>query len=739
MALQGVCRVVVDNPDARGHIEKNEHGFGKSWTFDDYKPGEQLGEFSPRVRREQVWDYAGGNCEILPELQGAAPRGQAVPYDMVSTNWTVVAGSWRDTVVAGKEDKDFLWYYDGRPDQGGEVRSVEDFWPNVSFYFRRYPVPYNQTESSYVVFTFFGLTDQGTGGYIYGYILPLADDVFKYPALLRTAVGSDLNYPDDIIDEFQQSQLRGAGEYEGSRAEIFSVENTAGALFAYYSEASGPWVYKPSGGINLTRGKLGISIQGHAGCVRVSPVQYPTSTTLQPFQNLQTPYWVRDRHYYISLAHTPAETSATVAGISSANPDSPIITFASQNNHARAVVFVVNQLHEPSITDARTTTTYTFDGQEETPPLLSASGRVDDSWRGATCELEMRFPYDTTSPYFTDSASAQQRVQWTGNELVTVDVEWDTGSRTPGDAFSTDTQFTGYICELNYDRDSDELGYMRMRLSCEDIVGARFSGKKKMINHICYAGVRSDVAFEHVFLRCGVKADYQDLTGLVDDEGNIWFMPLGLSVFDYGARLFQFRANEEVVSALDVMAQSLGVVWGVDYDGICFVKPRPRYVAGTSAISFTLDDDTTTADDLLYNVTATRGHDQFRNYLAAIVGQGAEIETWFGRDPNDSHTATESSGFIGDDWWEVLTETDAGNAALIGQERLGELILRKLVVAWETPGKPDLWPDDFVKVQVDGLEVPADTVFRIIEKNWSIDWRDAGADYRTSFLGVVVS
>jgi len=733
--LQGICRVQINYQDADGMIAQYGHGFGKTWKFDDVKPGEIWHGNRAQVQRTQVWDYAGGDCEVIPEIGGAAPRGVATPYNMTLDNWTVESGLWRDTVITGQADKDFLWYYDGNPDQSGVVTSVAEFWPNLAFYLRHYSMPYNQTEEVFISIIFYGNDGaderpKGSSGYYYAYYLPLfAPDTFKYARLCRVlattfdarqALGQDgLQVATDTIDEWQRGAMRPIGQQEASLADAFTVENTDGHLLLSWAEVNATWLWRPEGGVELERGKIGIAVQGHPVQVRVLPIEYPTSATLQPYSSLTIPYWMNETHGYYFLGSRPTGTAITVTGSGAAatNPDYPKITFTGPK-YKRAVCYAVYQLHDPEFTAARSTSEWLFDGSETgTRPVISAQGSVNNSWRGASCDLELRCGLD--------------EFVWKGNEKVTVDVDWETvtTSYTPGDTFGTDRQFTGYIKEQHRERTPDDLAHVHLQLHCQDGIAARLDGKKKMANRAAAGGMDAYIYLRHLLLCCGVAAANIDLSELIS---------AGLPDLDSGILegdlLFDYRPETEAVMALDEMARSLGMFFGVDNEGSYFVKERPEYVAGTSIISFTLDDDTITTADFLYRVTAERGHDEFRNYILAICGQGAEVRNWLGVDWT-SHAITSATDFMGDDWWEVLVETDSTNPALIGQKRMDEVTKHCRIIGWESPGKADLWPDDFVKVQVAGLDVATDTVFKIIEKNWQIN--EAG-DYTSKFLGAVV-
>ncbi len=100
----------------------------------------------------------------------------------------------------------------------------------------------------------------------------------------------------------------------------------------------------------------------------------------------------------------------------------------------------------------------------------------------------------------------------------------------------------------------------------------------------------------------------------------------------------------------------------------------------------------------------------------------------------DSVSSPAADPFIGDDWWEVEIAPDGADPWLVAQFSGTELLRYRTLLVWETEGKPTLFPDHYVKVQVSGLNVATDTIFRILEKQGTL--RPDG-EFTCRFLGVV--
>ncbi len=694
---------------------------------------------------QAYWSAFGGCAEYIPELQGCGPRGSARKQDMVLADWTQVQGTWVVAQGGGSPPAQYLWWPGGGADSYGRVVSTGTYYPQVSFWLNRAGAPDGQVWPSYTVLAF-----QQTTGDCYGLYLPLNSQAtdLKYPRLLKAPNGVTMDPATHTVEEWQSASLQGSAGVGEMTEECLTLENTDGHLFVRTSGGGEAWSYYPSGGVDLAPGTLLVEAYGHALAFNAQHVNFPTTSYATPRTGAATPFWQNPtRTYY----HVGIDPGPYVGGLAANNyvqvstlqspyvgDPKPLVKFVSDGHH-RPMCYAVAEVHAPTFNAARSAP----QALSGTGVTVSVSGRCDDTWRGATCEVVLRVDPEA---YILK-----------GNNKVTVDAGWASfaGTMTQVTA-TTSRQFTGYVTSQQRSKNGDELGKVELKLHCEDGIAARLLGKKFMWQHACYGGLSygteytdadtgawlyhgntrlaSGLVVQHILNRAGVpNALIAD--AVLNCTGNLAFPLAGAD--RKGDLLFDFQADEEVVSALDKIATALGGYFGVDYNGKYGIFERSTYLAG-GAVAYTIGDVPDSDEDLIYEVSTERGYSEFRNYVAAVVGQGAAAVSyvtpvW----PASSHTLTSDPDFIGDDRWEMLIEGDASGlsaAVMLAQKRYAELLKRRQVIQWKCPGKEYLWPGDVVAVDTGGLDVPAGTVFRIVEKNWAIEANSG--EYTCDFLGV---
>jgi len=805
MALvRGVAAVTLDNPDADGRLELA--GGGRTWRFVEREsdpharggPQESVWSYAPsvadvhngdcsglpqwgsgaaylvgdevaRINRfvgyrclrahtaassnapgtgadwAAYWTPLAGASELLADLHGCGPRGYADKADMLLANWTQQQGTWYLAQVGSSPPAQYLWWPGGGANTYGRVASVPNFYPHLALWLQRAGAPDGQVWPTYTLVCL----RPATGDYWYALYLPLdtqATDL-KYPRLLRAPANITFDPGEHTVEEFQGGNLAATGGLGEAREEYLAVENTDNHLFFRNSEGREAWSYAPMGGLELAPGPVLLEAYGHSLAFNLQPLRFPTAGYVTPRQRASTPAWVSaDRSYYL-VNHDPGPYDAwgtarnNFVSVQSqyaygGGVAKPLVKFVTDGYH-RPVCYAVAEFHSPTFSAARSSP----QALAGTGKTVSVSGRVDDTWRGATCEVVLRVE--------------QGEYLLKGNEKMTVDAGWATGTTDTAVSTSTSRQFTGYVLSATREKRADEQGKVYLTLNAEDGIGARLKAKKYMWLQPVLGGltvgqdflgddgkflyhtstkVPAGTIVRHL-LNCAGVPDALIHSSILACTGALaWHLP---AADRKGDLLLDYRADEEVLAVLDKIATLLGGYFGVDQNGTYTIAQRTAYAAG-GAVDWTLDDDTATDADMVYEVSAERGFDEFRNYVACVVGQGDGAVSfatplW----PAPSHTLTSSRDFIGDDWWEILVETEASGASaavLQAQQRYVEAYKRRHVLRWTTPGKHDLWPGDVVAVQASGLDVPSGTVFRLIEKNWRIE-ADSG-DYRCDFLGV---
>ena len=727
MALRiGVAEAVFDNADADARIDSNGHGFGINWDFDEPRyhggPGYDQTPWP-------LWNYGGGDCEYIPAIKGVGPRGRPEWVDMAEVNLPTSIGDWYTTLNSDmwKERKPFgssnttaMHYFDGHADQEGEIASKVTFGFHNVFRFLLSAPPQDQTSKMYIGIE---MAMQATS-YSFQFIIPIlggdtketTSDVYKYMQLWR-AINPD-GY--ELLDEWQTGGARAGSEKQGPSELIvwwdFDADHCHISLdhyesgFVYYEKG----LTDPANGL-IARGPIRIKMVGITGFVQAAQVKFPDGATIEtnttryvdgdysPY--LFVPAWINqaeDDIHVREIVDTPPSTTATGDYIYDGEVYQGQVAFTTTDPYQRAVCSLVQQYHDPvQVSGGSSEDTTEGDAQ-----LLKLSGRVTDRWREASCHGELL-------------ASAGE---WPhkGNEKVTAKATQDTG-----DTVTTVNQFTGYVTDPRKSRrGSREVGKARYEFEAEDGIAARLR-HKRMLFHPSYGGWSLPDAFTYILQRCGITTDQIDVTAIPSD----WILPTG----KFGSPpLFSYAHDTNVVSALDSMIHGQGLIWGVDQDGKYFIKIRPAY-SGTP--DFTLDDDTATPADVIREITASRPLADRINHIAVFVGSGVEQASWSHYDGATLDDNTDPH-FIGDDFWEVITDTEADPDRIlaIADYYRTELMYAKHMLEWTTTFKEALFPDMFVKVAtIENCDIPDDTVFRITEKRW--EFAEGKSDGTCRFLG----
>lgn len=681
MYLVPAAELVVDNPHADGMLSK--HGFAYDWRFESVKDDRpsQAEDFRPT--------WIGDGCEIIPVLRALGLRGYAVKADMDLSEWSVEAGDyWKAVRPAGKPRVAYLFWYDARPDRHGIVMSMAEFEPRVAVWMWRFSPPDGQTEPVFVEVTLHG---DGLGP-AYTVQVPLHDQTYKYPRLWRHDVGDAEPHIVDELQRYDAARLAMAG---GAVEQHLWVEETDGVLVISLSGAAEPWVYQPEDGQGPSRGHISVTFRGHCAMFNLQPIQYPSQGTATPTHFLYVPDWINRTPQYLAVTGGVGTVSVAEDTQSDATSSRPVVTLTRTEACKRPVVYVVHQYHEAAI-DAGEAFPSSTVGDEN---LLALRWRRR-LYRGWEFRATLR---DFDGGY-----------EWKGNEKVTVKVGWQ----------SADVQvMVGYLREPARLREADEyLGRAVVEVQGADYVTARLSRRKYMTWHGSPVGWNFASWFRYVLNRAGVA----DALVAVEDDGYIiQAMP------DRWRGRYEFGHDVQVVDALDEVVRSRGWVWGVNEQGEIWAGPEPEY---SGVPDFVLDDAATAEDERIRRVEAQRASEQFRNYVAVFAGRDkAEAAIW--RD-EDSHRDPSSPSFIGDDWWLVEVAPDERDPAVAAWQMFQQAYRQRHEIVWETIGRPQLAPGMFVRVDVDGLGVPAGTVFQITEDMGMVD-RQRGV-FRSIFLARVI-
>jgi hypothetical protein len=720
------ANLLVDYPHVDGMLTTLY--VGRDWQA--IEPRRDTGGFSPDVEGQYGW-YYDNKFEYLERLGGIAPLGKFTKSNMALTDWDVVQGKWRESPAAASLGVTHLWYYDARAgrvatNEYGILRSKASYAPNLMFWFWRMGGAYDETDQATIGIHLAGADAQ------YALYLPAYREAGSYyegltgtterqdlqPVLMGKASG-DSNWA--VIDTLSASSTPTLGSIsETPKLQTVRIEYADETLLVRMGENDNAWAYRGlwssresiDNEFALTSGQVEVRIIGHTALFAMAPITYPASAKIYPHRLFVCPPPFGQTQQYIVLAATPTGTAVTAAVDSPGGYLSrPEITMTTTDTSTRPVLYCVQE-HRDGVIGSADTVEVDTQGNN-TVALKSVRGTINENWRGSsiTAQVEAKPGY-----ILGDIAP---------NAKVRCNVSTNDGA-------SSYRQFTGYITPPEKLRGSGPLD-IQGTVQAEDIIEARLS-KKSMSWHCSYEGTGNAngwnvaSAFTNILHSAGVPDSLIDIHEDVSlaGMGTGYYMPSGSMM---GKRRFKFGPDIDVVTALDTIVQAVGIAstayptkrrglaWGVNQNGVIFLKPAYERTPG-GAVDYTLDEDTATAEDFCSTLKSTRSLEDFRNLLIVMAGEGADAARKILSD-QDSWSDPTAQTFIGDIWQRFVCYPDGADIEAISEQLWREVGYWHWLIEVTLHDNPDIMPEHNIKVQVANMDIPTDSVFKVVSKDWS--------------------
>ncbi len=710
MHIKTVCNLTLDNPHADGRIEK--WGIGRDWPA--AAPEDVHTDWPPALGGPSRWIHD-GRLEYIAPLRAIAPIGYHARSSMSLDDWHVRSGQWRETSLAGSFRGRFLQFADGRPRRyaagaHGHLRSRGD-WPlNLMLLLRRYTAGYEETEPPVFMIGFAGdgvcpeyallLPGLAAGGVCWQWLTGHPDAMLAHPMLLGRPAGSSVW---TVIDEFRDGGAPRAvsGVAETYHLQTVRIEYTAGWLLINFSEAPRTWAYRAPWlhqgrtrvDFGMAPGPLEVLIIGHTASFSILPLVYPDEAVLDAADWFGPPALFTQTPTYRWVGSRPPSTAITVGP----HPDSrdgiskPRVRFESAGI-ARPVLTMIQEYRPAQIGGAEPEP---VDSQgNDGLRVRDASGTLTDRRRGATMRATIEADVGNQLPPLQPNSKVSASVGLQDAEGVVV----------------MHRQFTGYLAPAEHDMRSP--GHIRAEIEAADGIDARLSHKRMLLKP-SFGGWPIDEAFRHI-LNCSGIPD--SLMSIPDDlaarMGPYYCLPLSATSSE---PLLKFTPDIGVIEALDTICRVRGLEWGVNEHGEYFLRQPIVYEPASEV--FTLDADAIVEDDFVYSLQSAGSLDEFVNIVFVLAGSGWSTRaTWLWDSASVLDPA--SAAYIGDDWWHVEVAPDADNPELLARHLWARRQRLRRVVFFSNSSRPDLMPDQFIKVQVDGIGVTSGSIFRIVKKDW---------------------
>lgn len=751
---RAVARVIVDKPNADGRI--TTVGLGRDWIASDQTKG--LPRFTPDIAADFAWKRH-GRLDYIASLRAIGPCGTWARQDMVPANWTMVGG-WEPngSPTAGNLQQKYLWYYDATPGHFGYATSNANIFPNFVLWMRRMGKPPDESIPALV-----GIVFLNAGLPAYSITWPqhtnanatLAAELaippsvnWTSPTLWGHALGETYITP---IAELNSASIGSGGETE--EASLLRFEYADDHLiirakddkdgFAY----GGRWTSNDGQQIDfaLQAGQIRFFAFGQPCMFNLQPITYPDEISLIPASTFHVaaayqgvPFQQTPQYRLVGSVDTG--TTLSVAQGGSGADTWPVVTFGSTGER-RSLLYRVQEYRSAVIGDVSSAPVDTATATNFT--ITQISGRVDDTWRGASV---------TATVVNTDPVNEMASLFSNGKCSVSLSCD---------NAASYATMFTGYILPPEKSRTGGQPGWIEGSFQAEDIVTARLS-QKHILWQSSFGGngyVTGDPpqgdpwsvesAFKHLLNCAGVpEAVGHDLiyvspTITPETIGADYYMPAPTMK---GESQFAFSPDTSITSALDAivtgrtapsqtdLSRRKPMRWGVNEGGAVFLTGAYEHAAGKYYLRDTsraeagesdgwvIDADTATVENWPLKFRSTRNLSDFRNFLWLLVGDGIDAAASILID-SESLSTQASYRFIGDLWTHFEHHPELTSKDCVQQIAL-DIWERMVRQHWLVQITLDHWPgmmpdDEGIVTGCADLGIPDSSIFKIVSKDWS--------------------
>jgi len=709
-------------------------GIGRDWMAVEPRDDTIRG-FTPDVGGQYGWWYA-GRFEYVDKLGCIAPIGTYTESAMSLGSWQVISGKWRESSAGSALRRAWLHYYDGRAGRyaagaHGEVRSNASIAPAFVCNLWRMPGAVDETEPAIVDLHLYNdggtqyilrFPAQGTAGVEQTGLTGETSPEYDSPLLLGKPA-ADANW--SVVDRMSLGstpRLGNAGD--APLRQTVRVEYLDGVLLVRLNEWDQLWAFSgkwdSSVGTETTFSlassmQVGVRVIGHTAMFQLFSLTYPSSAVLRPVGRFVVGSKMAQVPSYKLISSQPAGTSITVSAVTTGNPAGtyPQCTFVSSGSSRPALYNV--QEYRPGTTGNADTSTVTTTGNNDFV-LVSLSGRISDNWRGSTI----------SATYRSKTPGSIEEVRPNSKLTATVDL-------TDGASAAT-TMFVGYTIPPRKRRVAGPV-WVEGTLDAADYIDARLS-RKCMSWHCSYENWTMADAFRQILSQAGVP----DALVSVNPACEGIYLP---SASMRGERRWSFAPDTDVVSALDTLVASVGLAstaysapekrgmtWGVNQAGLVRLAPAYEHVAGKyllgasvrSATSdgWVIDDDDIDPEDFVVDFETARDLEGYANMLQMISGQGVDADSRIVYD-EDSWETPANSRFIGDIWQQFEGVPDGGDMDAIIYPRWRDLSTRNWLISFTMHDRPAILPEDELLLQVSHVDIPNNSIARVLSKEWSID------------------
>jgi hypothetical protein len=726
-------------PDFDGR--KELWGYGYDWLFQAER------EDRPTDPSKWIPTWALNNTTIIPGLDILTLAGYAVPGNMVLADWSFASSTqrnsqglsedasdrWRLERPSGRPRVDYLSWPISSAGSFGRAVSSAAYHPNAAFRLVEFAPPEDEGDAAYTAVEFLGGHRIWTMGYrIY---LPVhTGSGTNRPILYRGAPG---NW--EAVDECNTTATGlQTVEDEDFKRRVIWIEyvkaripsnyasgdpleppeiTSPGVFVIWMSGMRKPWIYEiptqPGGYAPYFYepqiGPVAVEFGDHAAMVNVKEITWAPTGDAEPFEYLRWDPRFNDipAPGYTTSHDEGGGTVSVADAVDAEGRHRPKITLTGSPN-SRPLVYVVHQHQDPTFSADRTLP----NPMSTRAATLKGSGDDYTELRKVTWNRGLYRNWRMTAEI------ADVEAYWVGeltpNQQVDLTIGWDTGPDW--------TMMRGYVTQKpELDPAVRQGESATITVQAADWIMTR--GAKHYMVHPCSPegwDLRDWVAWW--LKRAGFNGVFTGVTGVQVARNKRKEL-----AWDFSHRTNIVQGIDQVLKAHDFTPLQVTV------NGALKFEREPKWTSGDTP-DWTLDESTK-GDDQIQYLGSEFDYSQMANWVGVGTGGRFVYPAW---DLGSIQTPADDD-FIGDDWQRI--EVDASLSVTQAQARAQQILEESMrgrqLVRWTRESTGAYKPGDFVKVITTGVGIPANSVFKVLEDQGTMDFQD-WIQSKSSAIGEIV-
>lgn len=735
-------------------------------VYNNYKTGyiSKLG-YSTDFFYNDLLDVRGINAELIPSLNCIAPVGTVYPQDMSLTDWTLTGnGNARITNLAGNPSIAYLEYYDGKVYTSGSAWADNRvIAQNSNFGYKNFVVnaircspPKGQQIVGGTIVEMKAIIG-GEEGRVF-LLLPLngKTQLFKLVGDFDTDAQDILNPSNTtLISDGDKIKV----DNQGVARESWLIEtvtdsdrfNGSHIIIRNTKDLSKYWITYDKD-VVVTNTELKLQIFGSVQHINISPIYYqPSSCDIVNARQIPNSPDFNYSETWYQVDSIATDWTTTVTNVyTNVSPNyfyAPHAVFTPSGGtpkYNRPFIWSTSMLIAATVdTDSSSYLDTTLDDNE----LTDVTYTENENWRGSTGSLNF-YPKDDILPLWKRNAPVDISIGLGVESFTVVEGEEtrpaNSEEMAAAEAAARSAMGMLFISDINQERTGEYLGrthtsidltdYVINRMDRKDIYDMQQAGGSTVTEWFTWIGNRLGLSTDRIQISSETVVRTISDVEIECALGDL-IIPVGYPI-PSTANL----AAEDGVSYcqhLDDVCKSLKLRWGWK-DGKLFIDGGRTPYAEGATISFTLDEDTADADNVVFAIYPEKSQADYRNAFKIKCDPKSEKVSIKVRyiTPTQIVTANNKT-LIGDVFTKYIENSNSQQDLNFYNDIINTYGLDvPIEITFETDLKQTLRPEMFVKIgQIGHLGLIANSIFRITEASHYLSGRTA--DAKSTFKAIL--